>query len=189
MPGDPLAVRVGPGTLYIAALGSVEPADLATPWDQDWVEMGYTNEGSNFVFNNTFEDVMVAEELEPIRTLQTARQIDVTFALAEVTALNMQRAFNGGTVQTAGALTTFEPPPAGEYTAVMLGWESDDGLERWVFRRCIQVGSVDIARRRAPDKATLPMTFRVNKPDNDDHGNSVPTFLFIQDTDYVGAGS
>jgi hypothetical protein len=181
--GDPVAVRVGPGKLYIAPIGSSVPTDLDTPWDMAWVEMGYTNEGSNFVFNNTFEDVVVAEELEPIATLQTARQIDITFALAELTAANMQRAFNGGDIQTANGVVTYEPPPAGQYTAVMIGWEADDGLERWVFRRCIQVGSVDIARRRAPDKATLPMTFRVNKPSGEQ------AFVFMHAEDYAEAVS
>ena len=28
--------------------------------------LGYTDEGSNFVFESTFEDVVVAEELDPV---------------------------------------------------------------------------------------------------------------------------
>lgn len=181
--GNPLAVRVGPGTLYIAALESTEPDDLDTPWDNAWVALGYTKEGSNFVFDQTFEDVVVAEELEPVAVLQTARSINVNFALSELTAANMQRAFNGGTIDTGVGILTFTPPPAGDYTVVMIGWEAEDGLERWVFRRCIQAGSVDIARRRAPDQATVPMSFRVMKP------TGASSFKFIQDTDYVEAGS
>lgn len=164
--GNPLAVRVGPGKLYIAALGSTEPSNLVGAWAAAWTLMGYTHEGTSFVFDNTFEDVEVAEELEPILTLQTKRNITVNFALAEMTAENMKVAFNGGDVQTPAGLVTFEPPAAGSYTAVMLGWEAEDALERWIFRKCIQIGSVEIARRRAPDKATLPMSFRVMKPEN-----------------------
>ena len=182
--GDPLAVRVGPGVLYIAAIGSTEPTDLSSAWDQAWTELGYTDQGSNFVFEQTFEDVLVAEELEPIATLQTARQININFALAEMTAANMQRALNGGTVSVNGSVTSFEPPAAGDYTRVMLGWEADDGFERWVFRNCIQVGSLDIPRRRAPEKSVLPMSFRANTPANDDHGNAVKPFIAFFDTDY-----
>lgn len=181
--GDPVAVRVGPGNLLIAPLASVEPTDLTTPWDDAWVGLGYTNEGSNFVFDQTFEDVTVAEELEPIRVLQTARNITLNFALAELTAANMQRAFNGGEVTTAAGVVTFEPPDAGDYTEVMIGWESADGLERWVFRQCIQVGSVDIARRRAPDKATLPMSFRCTKPAGE------ASFVFLHAESYEPVGS
>ncbi|MGE0133763.1 MAG: hypothetical protein AB7L91_06280 [Dehalococcoidia bacterium] len=181
--GDPVAVRLGPGNLYMAAIGTPEPTDLASPWNVGFVPLGYTDEGSSVVFNNTFENVNVAEELEPIYVLQTMREINVNFALAELTALNLQRAFNGGDVVTAGGLVTFEPPDAGEYTPVMLGWESDDGLERWVFRKCMQVGTVEIARRKAPVKATLPMTFRCTKPSGE------AAFLFIQSEDYDELGS
>lgn len=181
MPGNPNAVRVGPGRLLIAPLGTPEPTDLATPWDTDFVELGYTAEGSTFQFNNTFENVEVAEELEPVQILQTTREINVTFASAEITALNMQRAFNGGEVNTSGGVVTFEPPAAGEYTPAMIGWESDDGLERWVFRRCIQTGTVEIARRKAPDKSTLPMAFRATKPAGQQ------SFRAIIDADYVGS--
>lgn len=187
--GDPVNVRVGPGRLFLAPLGTAEPTDLSTPWGQDWVELGYTDVGTVFQFNNTFEDVMVAEELEAIRTLQTARQINITFALAEITAQNMQRAFNGGTVDTAGGVVTFEPPDAGDYTSVMIGWESDDGLERWVFRNCTNTGTIDMARQKAPAKATIPVSFRVNKPANDEEGDSVPSFAFMHSQNYAEVGS
>lgn len=182
--GNPLAVRVGAGKLFAAPLLSIEPVDLATPWDDAWARVGYTEAGSTFTFGATFEDVMVAEELEAIRVLQTNRNIQIAFAAAELTATNMQRVFNGGTIQTPTGLITFEPPPAGEFTEIMLGWESDDALERWIFRKCIQTGSVGIPRQKAA-KAQLPMTFRALKPDNDDHDNAVPSFKLIHDANYT----
>lgn len=162
--GDPVQVRVGPGWLYIAALESTEPTDLASAWDAAWVQIGYTDDGSSFVFDQTFEDVTVAEEYDPVATLQTARQITINFSAAELTAENLQTAFNGGTIASGGGLVTFEPPDAGDYTHVMLGWEATDGLERWIFRKCLQVGSVEIPRRKAPQKAIIPMSFRGLKP-------------------------
>lgn len=179
---DPTAVRVGPGVLYIAPIGSTEPTDLATAWDAAWVALGYTDEGSSFTFENTFEDVMVAEEYEPVEVLQTARQINVSFAAAELTADNLQTAFNGGTITTSGTapdeIVTFEPPAAGDATPVMVGWEADDELERWIFRRCVQVGSVEIQRRKAPQKALIPVQFRATKPSGD------TAFAFIHDSNY-----
>lgn len=178
--GNPLAVRVGPGKLYIGAVGAEEPDDLATPWNEhDWTLLGYTAEGSTVTFDQNFEDVEVAEELEPVQILQTKRTISVKAALAEVTAINLERAFNGGDVQTPTGLVTFEPPPAGDFHYVALGWEAEDNLERMVFRKCIQTGSVEMARRRAPDKATIPVDFRAVKPP------SATSFLYIQDADYV----
>lgn len=168
MPFDPRAVRVGPGIVYVAPLGSTEPTNLTTAWDAAWIQLGYTNEGSTWTFDNTFEDVNVAEEFYPVHVLQTASTLTIAFAAAETTATNLQRAFNGGTITPSGAppnsIITFEPPPAGTFTEVMLGWQHGDNMERWVFRRCIQAGSVEIQRRKAPDKSTVPMSYRGLKP-------------------------
>jgi hypothetical protein len=188
MAGDPKAVRVGPGWLYVAPVGATEPENLTAEFGvvgppdlTAWVPLGYTDEGSSFTFGATFEDVMVAEELEPIEVLQTARNISVNFASAEITARNMQIAMNGGEITTSTGIVTFEPPDAGDYTPVALAWEADDGFERWIFRRCIQVGDADIPRRRAPNKAIIPMQFRVTKPSDAE----VASFVFIHDEDYT----
>jgi hypothetical protein len=179
MAGTPTAVRVGPGWLYIAPVDSVEPTNLSGDWAAAWVPLGYTDQGSSFMFDNTFENVVVEEEYDPVHVLQTARQITLSFAAAELTARNVQIAFNGGTIDTNTGVVTFEPPDPGVYTPVAIGWESDDGLERWIYRRCVQVGSVEIQRRKAPQKAIIPMQFRATKPDD------AATFSFIHDADYV----
>lgn len=189
MAGDPTNVRVGPGWLFIAPVGSPEPTDLSgefgvagptgEPDLSAWVDLGYTEEGSAFSFENTFEDVPVAEELEPIEILQTARNISVSFAAAELTAGNLQTALNGGTITTGTGTVTFDPPAAGDFTYAAVAWESTDGLERWIFRKGVQTGNVDIARRKAPAKATIPMSFRFVKPDG------AASFRFIHDDDYT----
>lgn len=183
MAGNPEQVRVGPGWLYIAPLGSTEPTNLTTAWetvDTDWVNLGYTDGGTTFVFDQTFEDVTVDQEYDPVATLQTARQVTLNVQAAELTAENLQTAFNGGTiVGPTGGLITFEPPDAGDFDHVMVGWEATDALERWVFRKCLQVGNVEIARRKAPDKAAVPLSFRALKP------ASAAAFLAILDADYA----
>lgn len=183
MAGDPKKVRVGPGTLYIAPVGSTEPTDLTAAWAAAWVELGYTEAGSTFSFENTFEDVPVAEEMDPVAILQTARNISVSFAAAEMTAANLETALNGGTLTVTGVagseIVTFEPPAAGDFTYVALGWQSTDGLERWVFRKGIQTGTVDIARQKAPNKALIPMNFRFVKP------SGQAPFKFIHDQNYT----
>jgi hypothetical protein len=176
--GNPAAVRVGAGRLLIAPLESTEPTNLSGSWHADWTELGYTDEGSVFTFDSTYEDVTVEEELDPILTEQTARVVNLSFAAAELTARNLQIALNGGDITTTSGVTTFEPPGVGDYTHVMIGWESNDGLERWIFRKCLQVGNVEIARRRAPNKATLPMQFRALKPAD------ATVFTAIFDADY-----
>ena len=181
--GDPRAVRVGPGKLYVAAEGATEPEDLVTAWSGAWTLLGYTQEGSEFVFEQEFEDVFVAEELDPILTLQTTRRVLVNFNAAQITAANMQRALNGGTITTDEGVTKFEPPGVGDYTHIAIGWEAEDSLERWIFRKCLQIGSVNIARRKSPDLATLPMSFSAVKP------ATGTTFVMYHADDYEGIES
>lgn len=166
--GNPNKVKVGAGLLYVAPVGSTEPNDLTTPWstvDSDWVPFGYTEEGHNFSSEPNFEPIEVAEELEPIRFEQTATTQSLEFAAAEMTVNNLKYAFNGGTVTTiSGTVVEYLPPTLGSATRVALGWESNDGEERWIFRKCLQTGNVTVARNKAPNKATIPMTFRLENP-------------------------
>lgn len=167
MTGDPTKVKVGPGTLYFGQVGVTEPIDLTTPWatvDPLWVPVGYTEEGHSATITPTVEGIEVAEELTPVRYEETKREVSVQFAAAQMTKENIQKALNGGTIQTLAGFVKFEPPPLGTVTRIAIGWESQDSEERWVFRECLQSGAVEIARRKAPAKATVPMQFNCQKP-------------------------
>lgn len=162
--GNSALISLGPGRLLIAPLGSTEPADLTAAWDAAWVELGYTAEGSEFTYQLTTAPVDVEEEFEPIRIATTGRSAAVSFALAEMTATNLKRALNGGTITSGTGIVTFEPPAVGTEVRVMLGWESEDLQERWVYRQCFQQGNVGVTRRKAPNKATIPVEFGLEKP-------------------------
>jgi len=163
--GNPTKVKVGAGLLYIAPVGTTEPTDLTTPWatvNAAWLPIGYTDTGHEFASQPAFEAIDVAEELSPIRYEQSNTNETVTFAAAEMTKDNLTRAFNGGTVTTiSGTVVRFEPPAIGSATRAMIGWNSDDGTERWIFRKCVQAGNVQIARRKSPAKALVAMEFRL----------------------------
>lgn len=163
--GNPNKVKVGPGLLYINTVGATEPSNLTTPWstvDAGWTAIGYTEEGHEFSSEPSFEPIEVAEELVPIRYEEANKNEMLSFAAAEMTIENITRAFNGGVVTTlSGAVKRFEPPAIGQATRAMLGWESDDGTERWIFRKCVQAGNVTIARKKSPDKALIAMEFRL----------------------------
>lgn len=180
MPDVLAASRVGPGWLYVAPLGSTLPTDLATAWDAAFVQVGYTEAGHEFEIAPEFEDIQVAEELSPIATYETARNYNVRFNMAEYTAGNLQTALNGGTITAGTGIVTFEPPDAGVFTEVMLGWEASDGLQRRVWKRCIQTGSIVISHNKAPARATIPVDFKVLIPTD----NSAPWFEIIDD-DYT----
>jgi hypothetical protein len=127
MPGNASKVRVGPGWLKIAPLATVEPVDLTAAWNVAWVDLGYTSEGSTFTFTPSFEAIEVAEELTPISYEKTSQEVQLAFEAAEMTAKNLQYAFNGGTITTGTGIVTFEPPAVDAAAVrVMIGWESFD---------------------------------------------------------------
>lgn len=167
--GNKQSVALGPGYLYIAVLASTEPADLVTAWAAAWKPLGYTNDGTSQSYAPSYDDVEVAEELDPIDSVPTGRKITVSFDLAENTALNYKRAMNGGTITVTGTAPNevfkFEPPDLGAEVAVMIGFESEDHKERWVWRQCKQTGNSETARKKGADKALIPMEFTAFPPD------------------------
>lgn len=164
--GTASGVKVGPGLIYVAPIGTAEPSDVSgTLPSANWTAIGYTETGSVFSSVTTFEDIEVAEELDPIRTVATKRVTTVKFEMAEINAQNWNIAFNGGTIGTpTGGYVTFEPPALGAEQRLMLVWNADDHQERLLCRRVLQVGSVDTSRQKAPNKALIPAEFRLEIP-------------------------
>jgi hypothetical protein len=177
---DRTKIRIGPGLLKSAVVGSTEPADLAATWAVAWTDLGYTEEGTTFTISPSFEDVEVAEEIDPIDILPVGREMTVEFALAELTAENLQKVLNGGTITTGTGQKTFEPAAASATpTYLAIGWEDTLAThkERYVWRRCIQTGDIEIQRRKAPDKAVLGASFRVALP-----SSGAPFKYYVSDT-------
>jgi hypothetical protein len=165
--GTPSAISLGPGILWIAPLGTTEPTDLTTAWGTvaaAWVQLGYTDEGSEFSYSIDTDRVEVAEELDPIKIAVNSREIKVSFALAEMTATNLKRGMNGGTITSGSGIVTFEPPDLGSEVRVMIGFESEDHQERWVYRQCFSNGEITVPRKKGSDKTIISCEFELEKP-------------------------
>jgi hypothetical protein len=165
--GNATALGLGPGYLYFAPLGTAEPADLTTPWasvSASWIALGYTEDGSELSYNPSTSPVDVAEELDHIQVVTTGRDSSVQFSMSQITATNLKLAFNGGTLTTGTGIVTFEPPDLGTEVRTMLGFESEDHSERWVYRQCYQTGTISLARRKGANNATIAAQFSLEKP-------------------------
>jgi hypothetical protein len=165
--GTPGALALGPGQLFIAPLGTTEPTDLTTAWSAvaaAWTMLGYTDAASEFRYQPATADVDVAEELDPISTQTTGRTSMIRFSLAQLTATNLKRALNGGTITTGAGIVTFEPPDLGTEIRTMIGWEAEDSTERWVYRQCFQQGDITVTRGKGAVKALIPCEFKLEKP-------------------------
>jgi hypothetical protein len=169
--GTPANVHLGPGRLYKAPLGTTEPASASAALPSAWVAIGYTEDGTEIVTDITAEDVEVAEELDPIDTVQVRRVTTVNVQPAEMTVNNLATSLGGEVTRTNDAVA-YEFPDPEDIVAFMLVWDSnedptsDSGAtnRRWVFRSVKPAGTVTTARRKAPQKALLPMALRANKP-------------------------
>lgn len=165
--GNPQALALGPGYLHLGPLGTTEPTDLTTDWESvsaGWAALGYTDTGSEFKYALATDPVEVAEELDPISNQTTGRTSTVSFAMAELTATHLKYAMNGGTITTGTGIVTFEPPDLGTEVRVMLGFESEDHTERWVWRQCFQTGDSTMTRAKGAAKTTISCEFTLEKP-------------------------
>lgn len=162
--GNASNISLGAGTLYVAALGSTEPTDVTSALAAAWKEIGYTEEGSEISIEVSSDPVEVAEEIDPVLHVMAGRTVTISFAMAENTARNLTLALNGGTVSTAGGVTSYEPPAPSAAQRVMIVFVSEDAQERWIFRQCFQAGTVSVARRKGADKVTIPVEMRAEKP-------------------------
>lgn len=163
--GTPTSVKVGPGLLYIAPIGTAEPSALTGAWPVGWIALGYTEDGNEFKSDRKLEPIRVAEELYPIRHVVTEVVASVAAHLAEITATNLKYALNGGTISSpVGGAVTFDPPSATTLVKMMLGWDADDAQERWIFRQVVNGETLAIPRKKTPAKAVIPVEFHLEKP-------------------------
>jgi hypothetical protein len=180
MPSFTVAVpnlATDPGYLWAAPLGTAEPAStvaasvFSVAWSTvaAWVPLGATEEGNVFSFQTTTEPITVAEFVDPLQYKTSGRTGSISFALSSVTASNIKRAFNGGTLSTESGSTTtlstkYVPPTTGAETRLMIGWESQDSTERLFIYQSFNTGQVTIPRRKGADNASIACEFSIEQP-------------------------
>jgi hypothetical protein len=160
-------VKLGPGRLYLAPLATAEPTNCSTALPSAWIPIGYTEEGTAFTVEVTQEPIMVAEEIDPILYVTTMRKSSLALSMAEVTRNRLAVAL-GQTISATSDSTLLEPGAPGSEVAVMGVWDRMDTPDatnsRWLFRQMKASGPIQIQRRKAPQKALLPVTFNLEVP-------------------------
>jgi hypothetical protein len=114
----------------------------------------------------------VAELLEAPLWRATDRVSSFGFSLANVTATNLSRAFNGAqTTVTYGTpadattqSTQVTPVTLGQEIRCMIGWESLDSTVRIVGYQCFNGGDVKLSMGKVPAKATIPWAANLELP-------------------------
>lgn len=162
-------VQINPGRLYVAPLGTAEPTNNSSALPSAWRVVGYTDQGSAFNSNVTQSEVEVAEEVDPILFFVSKRVNTLAVAMAESTRQNLALALSDATnAFAANDDTPFEPPSLSNMGAVMLVHDTLDtpGATnvRWLFRQVKPGGNIELARRKAPQKRLIAVTFNLEVP-------------------------
>lgn len=167
-------VLTDPGFLFWAPLGTAAPtmtvvgSKFTDAWPVGWINLGGTQEGTTFSYGTSFDGIEVAEFLLPIKQVTTGAEGSVSFNLADFTAANLKRVFNGGALTVTGTTTTtltkFTPPIAGAEVRAQIGWESLDGTVRWIVYQGVNGGTIEITSGRGTDYATLPVEISMEVP-------------------------
>jgi hypothetical protein len=112
--------------------------------------------------------VEAAEYVDPLLNVITGRTVTAAMELYQIQLTNFKRVFNGGTLATTGSgttlLSTYTLPGIGAEVRCQIGWEANDGTERWWAMSAINTGSVGIQRKKGADNASLPVTWTM-EPD------------------------
>ena len=180
-------VIVGTGVLYVAAIandGNASGDYVAFPTDDganawadpasSWLDVGYSEDGWTLEMDKTFEDIMVAEEIDPIATFKTAQEVRLTGELAQASQANIQVALGGGTITTGdgsnGYVSGYNailPPSTDDFDekSLLLIVDGPAGADRHVeIPRAINVGAFSMAHQKAPQKVVIGIEFKVLKP-------------------------
>jgi hypothetical protein len=193
-------LMVDPGYLFAASLGTALPAAgvggtvagsvFTDVWPAGWVNLGATEDGSEFSFSTTVEPIRVAEIFNPVQYSVTEQATSLAFSLANYTMHNLRRAMNAGTgnlvtVSGTGAtlLSKLSPPTPAQIIRSMIGWESLDATVRLFGYQVINGGEITSAFKRAPDKALIPWQLNFEVPASP----TVPFDFFTAGAARVGA--
>jgi hypothetical protein len=173
------------GQIYVAPLGTALPSDPTAALNAAFVGLGYTTEdGFSFSASRETTDIGGWQTFDPLRTIITARTVQVSFALKQWNEETVPFAFGGGSISGSGPYTYNLPDPEDglDERAMVIDSVDGDNHVRFVFRRGIVIEAVESQFQHGAS-ADLPITFKLLKPST----GAIASILF--DGDGFAAGS
>ena len=181
-------VILGTGNLFVASESDLNgsspnatfPANpAATPSASYWDNIGYSEGGFSLEYDKTFEDIMVAEEIDPIKTIKTAQEVRITGELAQASLRSLKFAMAGGTTTAdapASGYTTLVPPTTDSFEekSLLLRVNAPGNDEAGTSKtrdihvpRAVNIGAFSMVHAKAPQKVTITIEYKVLKPNSD----------------------
>ena len=176
-------VLIGTGVLYLAdrtASGLAFPADnsgafqTASEASSSWRDIGYSEDGWTLEMDRTFEDILVAEEVDPIKTIKTAQEARLMGELSQASLKNLSIAMGqtDAYVDEDGFATNYDVvvSPITDAFSELAGFlvvEGPAGADRQIHMpRMVSVGAFSMSHAKAPQKVVLATEFKLLVPDS-----------------------
>ena len=176
-------VILGTGNLFVASETDINagtatfPTNPATtPSASYWDNVGFSEGGFSLEYDKTFEDVMVAEEVDPIKTIKTAQEVRITGELAQASLRSLKFAMAGGTTTAdspSSGYTTLVPPTTDSFEekSLLLRVNAPGHDEAGTAKvrdiqvpRAVNIGAFSLVHAKAPQKVTITIEYKVLKP-------------------------
>lgn len=146
------------------ALNGAWPSDP----DNTWTPVGATEEGLNFRFQRTTEDITVEEQLTPVSVNTTGLDISADMVLSEDTVDTMLVAYGGGeivvTAPGVGQVGKSELTIGSDLDHYAFGFEAMNATgrpRRVLIPDVVSVGQAETMYRRAAAARRYAVSFRV----------------------------
>ena len=183
-------VLIGTGVLYVADRTTSSlafPGDNSGAWaDVDtakWRDIGYSEDGWTLEMDRTFEDILVAEEVDPIKTIKTAQEARLMGELSQASLKNLSIAMGQNDAHVSENDSNFAAgydvvitPETNSFAelAGLLITEGPAGADRHLeMPRMVSVGAFSMSHAKAPQKVVIATEFKLLVPDSTFHvGNS-----------------
>jgi hypothetical protein len=179
-------VLIGTGVLYVAdrtASGLAFPGDDGSGnWQSvatasaAWRDIGYSEDGWTLEMDRTFEDILVAEEVDPIKTIKTAQEARLMGELSQASLKNLSVAM--GQIDSyvsednsdfAAGYDVIKSPITDSFSemAALLLAEGPAGADRHIqMPRVVSVGAFSMSHAKAPQKVVIATEFKLLVPDS-----------------------
>ncbi len=188
------AVLIGPGYMYVAAWtgGSPEPYSALTESDKvaddpagNWNDVGYSEDGWNFVAENDYAYWTPAELVDPIATVKDSQEVSFRGVVAQFSLENLQIALGGGSITevdpgsigASDAITKYTPPGTTDFDFFSVlfrvateGTNVGTGESRvrdFYIPKAISISSADVAHTKGANPSLLALDLRAIKGDGD----------------------
>ena len=196
-------VLIGTGVLYVADRTTSSlafPGDNSGAWaDVDtakWRDIGYSEDGWTLEMDRTFEDILVAEEVDPIKTIKTAQEARLMGELSQASLKNLSIAMGQNDAHVSENDSNFAAgydvvitPETNSFAelAGLLITEGPAGADRHLeMPRMVSVGAFSMSHAKAPQKVVIATEFKLLVPDSTFHvgnaGGKYKLFRFVDNT-------